>query len=1238
MGWQQGKENRMKVGKRLRPKTWSTRRMGTRRRLGAWRQQNDSEPMYVDLHGESHRVPSAYKIAQYEKRLLEAHGIRDLEQFNETFISTIYKHDEQGSIRPDVLNQMPINIFRKYRDIDGINSFYDWQLKALNSTATNLLCCVSTSGGKSVVAELLMIHELLIHGRNGFYVLPQISLCNEKFKSLTKKFKDIITITPLYGGGSNSKSWNTKSDVTVTTPEKCNNIINKLLSQHPIIPYDNLSQDLPSAVQEDINGCARYFGHNSPLLDLLGVFIIDEAHLISEASRGPAVENLLAKLRLIQTVQVKLGKRPTKIICLSGTLADPDRFASMLGVSMEGESMLVGATVKTGSKSNVANQVEQVMSGSIDEPLSINEALSEDGTGRISCDVVVVNDRPRELKFIAIKTWLKTMVDMKGEHVLCNINGLRIGENSKQSRPDDGTVDQDSSSPWYGAIEQKDLELVGLLCYQSLKERKGLLIFCPTKAWTVSLCRKLISSIKAWRIIDKTDCTNLDDLMHPDNDAGGHSLVDRFQDSNNSLKEAVRYRMAYHNSDVLWCERQEIERAFSRKEILVICCTTTLAMGVNLPVHRVCIRSIQRMTWETFHQISGRAGRSKSVEGEVYVCCENPAEYKQVQQWLEPKNASSRPSRSSGLPIRLKIASLKNEPILLPERNVTDLAKFIMELFAINITWSMPRLLSALRSNSFYYKEIDAGTVIHIIAFLVSMRFLDLTSVTFDWSQGWYQSLRLSPLYLSVFFNQDLNMYKIFHKEMLLFKELWSCTPQQCKELLSCSIRLGKVQHIYQRPRGACPKNQRTNTVSQNVTGSSDITDTTPAEPTVMGRYLLIMKDALTTNHSSGKLVEDNLMEDNLMEDKQVGNKQMIYVTPLGNSCVRSPISFELMMDTVCLLNKFLRIGIPLNDRACLLGLCVNPELLYYNKLVDLNIKQIGINSLIIDLYDLSESQSTDGGGAVGGGVVGGGVVGGGTVGGGAVGGGAVGGGAVGGGDDNEKRVGDRLRRCIELLVNGTVKLPELKQFYSAVIMDNVSLMEFKYFVHYRNLYRYIGMTLLYDVIEYELPIEIVGQKYGVDRTVLIALEHQVHIIASALAILLDDLNLGSLSIIFSEIQRATKYFPQEDSLTEEDRHAIHQLQALDILKGTRGTHLYLNGFLTIQQISESDIDDLAACINKLLPVSNESINRLIISDTAKTIATHIKLCAINHIPISTKFVTQEEKDSSTELSSDDSL
>ena len=85
----------------------------------------------------------------------------------------------------------------------NICKLYDWQnalMKTLINNLNNFIYCVPTSGGKTLVAELLILRELLINQKNALLILPFISLVHEKVKSLTPFALDLNFVIDEYAG------------------------------------------------------------------------------------------------------------------------------------------------------------------------------------------------------------------------------------------------------------------------------------------------------------------------------------------------------------------------------------------------------------------------------------------------------------------------------------------------------------------------------------------------------------------------------------------------------------------------------------------------------------------------------------------------------------------------------------------------------------------------------------------------------------------------------------------------------------------------------------------------------------------------------------------------------------------------------------------------------------------------------------------------------------------------------
>ena len=95
--------------------------------------------------------------------------------------------------------------------------------------------------------------------------------------------------------------------------------------------------------------------------------------------------------------------------------------------------------------------------------------------------------------------------------------------------------------------------------------------------------------------------------------------------SKEMLLESLRHGMAFHNADLGRDERRIIEEHFKAEnsKIRVICATSTLAMGLNLPVKTVIINDLEKpdpysdvfqevpISSSEYKNMSGRAGRLK---------------------------------------------------------------------------------------------------------------------------------------------------------------------------------------------------------------------------------------------------------------------------------------------------------------------------------------------------------------------------------------------------------------------------------------------------------------------------------------------------------------------------------------------------------------------------------------------------------------------------------------------------
>jgi len=154
-------------------------------------------------------------------------------------------------------------------------------------------------------------------------------------------------------------------------------------------------------------------------------------------------------------------------------------------------------------------------------------------------------------------------------------------------------------------IDQQTNDPVINLALDTIKIGKQALVFVNTKQSAEKCAEEISKKIK----------TGSKDLHELSEDIL-HALFKPTRQCER-LAMVVKKGIAFHHAGLVHRQRELIEDEFRRGKIKIICCTPTLAAGLNLPAFRVVIRDLKRyghhgLNWIQvleYHQQAGRAGR-----------------------------------------------------------------------------------------------------------------------------------------------------------------------------------------------------------------------------------------------------------------------------------------------------------------------------------------------------------------------------------------------------------------------------------------------------------------------------------------------------------------------------------------------------------------------------------------------------------------------------------------------------
>ncbi|XP_042525596.1 DNA polymerase theta isoform X1 [Dipodomys spectabilis] len=207
---------------------------------------------------------------------------------------------------------LPKEVLEKYHSF-GVKKMFEWQAECLLLgqvlEGKNLVYSAPTSAGKTLVAELLILKRVLEMRKKALFILPFVSVAKEKKYYLQSLFQEVGIKVDGYMGSSSPAGHFSSLDIAVCTIERANGLINRLIEENK--------------------------------MDLLGMVVVDELHMLGDSHRGYLLELLLTKICYVtqksascQPESPRSLSNAVQIVGMSATLPNLELVASWLNAEL----------------------------------------------------------------------------------------------------------------------------------------------------------------------------------------------------------------------------------------------------------------------------------------------------------------------------------------------------------------------------------------------------------------------------------------------------------------------------------------------------------------------------------------------------------------------------------------------------------------------------------------------------------------------------------------------------------------------------------------------------------------------------------------------------------------------------------------------------------------------------------------------------------------------------------------
>lgn len=542
---------------------------------------------YVAFTGKIYTGPEAIKIARQDQHS-EQNPTRTARYelkygYNvatkETILTLLHLH---GDVHPTPLIMLsswglPRSVLARYAK-NKVERLFRWQIDCLTvnegsllAGKENLVYSAPTSGGKTLVSEILMLRQLAQYmpshveaaGSSSelppklrhtvFFVVPFVALAEEKATYFQEMWQDMnISVKAFHGDGGDlaGNVLGEDVEVAVCTIERANILLTQLLDEH----------------RED----------------QLKMVVVDEIHMLADAQRGFLLEVMLSKIKYLLRDQVQ-------VVGMSATLPNIADLAGWLGASL---------------------YTTQYRPVDLEVKVCIDRCLYT-ASKSATPPAAVVGERPQQV----VPEAVAAMAGSAAVPSSCTEEAIQQQDVSVLLCAPVGvppTVNYDYDNV-VGTLPE-DPDGMKRLCLDTLVTGKSVMLFCNSKrrcevcatAVSESISKHLHTLVgeslpKVATARGAPAQQSLDshiDFQSPVVDpavrAGRFALIESLSQTQVGLCPVLRHSLphgvAYHHAGLTLDERKIVEDGFRMGFIQLLCTTSTLSAGVNLPAHRVIIR------------------------------------------------------------------------------------------------------------------------------------------------------------------------------------------------------------------------------------------------------------------------------------------------------------------------------------------------------------------------------------------------------------------------------------------------------------------------------------------------------------------------------------------------------------------------------------------------------------------------------------------------------------------------